>query len=695
MTGKAMRLVVGIVLTVMAVAASVDGALAAEKRVALVVRNATYQDGPELAAAAANAAAMTVALRVAGFDVTVASDVDHRTLTTTMAEFQRRLATADLGFFYYSGLMLGIGGQSFLLPVDARLRYEFDVVFETVELEQVLRQIRDASHKAVVVIDTMMPNPAVARLAAAMGEAAGTVKPAPARPPETANLLTAYSHQPGAAPPPVAGRTAGPYAVALAKEIARPGAELRAALKATADAVAAQTGGVQQPWFADKLPGGDIVLVPAAPATAAAPPPVARPVATESPATESPATESPAALAPSPTPVVAIPPPPAPKPAVIAAAPPPVPAEEPVRAAALPAPRPPDPVAGRFAVGRVYTTIGPAALLATPSPGAAPVRNLERGAPLTVLETAENPSWVHVRDIFYNEGYIAARSLTPDGDLAPAVARAEPPRAETPRIEPPKAEPARAEPPKPKPEEPDRQVAMLPGAAMDAREAAAAAPSAAWPPHIRQAVAAAEDAARRGGTGGSGAARRALSAAERAQQAQARAEAAAASSRGGTGAANGDQYQGEPFGQGLSGVGVYRFANGIRYAGEWRSTRMHGLGVIRFPGGDWYEGEFRDGRPQGVGVFHFADGILYAGELTGGKVTGVGQMRFPNGDIYVGTLTDGRMNGTGRLAYGSGASFVGSFRDGQVDGPGVRTFDQGESKLVIPGVWRGSTTVSN
>lgn len=681
MTGMAVRLVVGMLLTVVAVAASVGGVLAAEKRVALVVRNATYQGGPELAAAAANAAAITVALRVAGFDVTVASDVDHRTLTTTMAEFQRRLATADLGFFYYSGLMLGIGGQSFVLPVDARLRYEFDVVFETVELEQILRQIGDASHKAVVVIDTMMPNPAVARLAAAMGEAAGTVRPAPARPPETPNLLTAYSHQPGTAPPPVAGRTAGLYAVALAKEIARPGAELRAALKAAGDAVAAQTGGAQQPWFADTLPGGDIVLVPAAPATAAAPPPVTPPA---TPLVTPPAT--PPATTESPTPAVAIPPPPTPKPAVVAAA--------------LPVPRAPDPVPGRFAVGRVYTTAGAAVLLATPLPGAASVRNLERGAPLTVLETAENPSWVHVRDIFYNEGYIAARSLIPDGEPAPAPARAEPVRAEAPRTEPPRIETPRIESPKPEPpkpqaSEPDRQVAMLPGAAMDAKEEAAAAPSAAWPPHIRQAVAAAEDAARRGGTGGSGAARRALAAAERAQQAQARAEAAAASSRGGTGAANGDQYRGEPFGHGLSGVGVYRFANGIRYAGEWRNTQMHGEGVIRFPDGDWYEGEFRDGRPHGVGVFHFADGIHYAGELTGGKVTGVGRMRFPNGDVYAGTLTDGRMNGTGRLAYGSGASFVGSFRDGQVDGPGVRTFDQGENKLVIPGVWRGSTTVSN
>ncbi|NYZ21145.1 caspase family protein, partial [Azospirillum oleiclasticum] len=512
MRGRAVRLAVAVVLPMMAAVVvavgPIAGAWAAEKRVALVIRNAAYQDGPQLAAAAANAATMTVALRTAGFDVTVASDVDHRTLASAMAEFQRRLATADLGLLYYSGLMMSIGGQSFLLPVDARLRYEFDVVFETVELEQILQQIRDASHKAVVVIDTMMPNPAVARLAAGMGDAASTVKPAPANPPDKPNLLTAYSHQPGDAPPPVAGRTAGPYAIALAKEIAKPGAELRAALTAAADAVAAQTGGAQRPWFADRLPGA-LVLV-SAPAAAVAPPPaVTPPVAAATPPV---ASTAPVPVAPVPPPAIVIPPPPVPKPAVIAAAPPSAPAptstEEPVRTAALAAPRVPDAVSGRFPVGRVYTTVGPAVLLATPAAGAAPVRNLERGAPLTVLETAENPSWVRVRDIFYNEGYVAARSLTPDGELPPLIARVEPAPA---RTEPPRAEAPKPEPAKP---EPDRQVAMLPGVPTDPREEAeTTAASAAWPPHVRQAVTAAEDAARRGGTGGSGAARRALAAA--------------------------------------------------------------------------------------------------------------------------------------------------------------------------------------
>ena len=45
---------------------------------------------------------------------------------------------------YYAGRGIDVGGQNYLVPVDARLRSDRDVSFEAVPLDQILTSIEGA-----------------------------------------------------------------------------------------------------------------------------------------------------------------------------------------------------------------------------------------------------------------------------------------------------------------------------------------------------------------------------------------------------------------------------------------------------------------------------------------------------------------------------------------------------------------------
>lgn len=693
-----------------------DLAQAAERRVALVVGNAQYLRGGTLPAVAANAAAVAEALRQTGFDVTVASNQEHRGLVAALSHFAAKAKGAELGLVYYSGLALSLGGKSFLVPVDAKLASEYDVTFDTLELDHLLQQMQ-APRRGVVLLDAVTPNPLADTLAQAMGKAGRSVRPVPGAPGPADTLLIAYAHQPDTAPAPAQGAGAGPFAAALAQELVKPGADLRGALSAVERSVAARSNGAQKPWMQDRLGPTVALLPPAAPS-----PPARRPE----------------------------PEPPAAAPAVV-----PEPKVEPlegnfvttrainlrqgpdVKAPVLrtvargttvtatgqagrgswtrvtvdgqqgfistaslkrtdaPAETPPEdtvatapagPAAGTTGGSSgeapepgVHRTLRSATLFDHPGMGARGVREVPAGMAVTVLEAVPGSNWVRVRDGFAQEGYVTAGTLIAGGDPSP------PDRAPTAAV--------------------NRDDALALGFSGSSgspparREMAAVPPDRgipgpAVPGPVQDAVRSARDSA----TAGERAAAQARIAAQRAAEAQGYAREAAETARAGTPRAwahrfaNGDVYEGEwaaVTSDGTrqmhkSGHGVYRFADGQSYEGEWRDDQMAGVGVITFRTGDRYAGTFRGGRPEGLGVFRYANGEGYAGEVHQNRPEGPGELTYPNGDRYQGRVSDRRPSGFGALTLnGTGGRHLGRFRDGVQDGPGV--------SIAIDGTERGGT----
>lgn len=234
----------------------------ATKRVALVVGNSSYQNAPLLPNPANDAAAITVTLKNAGFDV-----VDSRVnlaatdMRRALREFADQARDADIALVYYAGHGIEIDGTNYLIPTDARLERDTDIYDEAFSLDRVLLAIEPARQLRVVIVDACRNNPfadTMKRTVASRSISRGLARVEPA----VSNTLIAFAAK--------AGLTAldgnsknSPYATALVKYIAKPGLDLRRAFGFVRDDVLQATGNRQEPYVYGSLGGEDVALVPA------------------------------------------------------------------------------------------------------------------------------------------------------------------------------------------------------------------------------------------------------------------------------------------------------------------------------------------------------------------------------------------------------------------------------------------------
>nr|WP_247886530.1 SH3 domain-containing protein [Azospirillum brasilense] len=708
-------------------------AFADDKRVALVIGNAQYQEGGPAAGVGANAAVVADALRRAGFTVTAAENLDHRGMVAALSRFQDALGQADLGFLYYSGVALSLSAKGFLVPVDAKPGSEYDVIFDTIELDYALKEIQRSGRKAVAVFDPVPAHPLADRLASARGEEGRSVKPALAAPAALDNLFVVYSHRPGTPPATAAGKGADAFSTALAQEMVKPGVPLRDALAEVARTVVGRTRGTQHPWLQDRL-GADLVLVPGPRAPSA--PAVAR--------TE----EAPPAVAAAPEAKPAEAKPIEPKP--VEPKPLPQKAEEKPAAPAV-AEVEVDPLNEKRVVTRDTN------LRAGPDTKAAVVGTLRHDSEVTVTgRTRRNGGWLRVEQDG-KTGFAFASNLAKPEEVP--VASAQPSAQPEQTQQPPQSQPAALTPgvytvardanlfARPvlgarslRDLEQGQRVTLLQaasdsgwvlvrdssgqegyvttgtlagrsGEAVSMGGAAGGAAPSAYPPPavVRNDVdpvagalsgttgptrlaalpdSGGESAARRPTSGadpvlaglaepyrdavqaGRNAAARAARSATAGRGAEAKAREAQAAARRAAGQARG----------GESGYGVHRFPNGDVYEGAWNrglgnfslqgTISRNGVGVYRFANGQVYEGEWKDDQMSGYGVLGFPSGDRFEGTFVNAVPNGPGVYRFANGDSYAGEVRQGRVDGHGELAFTNGERFNGVVVDRLPAGPG-------------------------
>src|SRR5450759_4756297 len=78
-------------------------AAVADRRVALVVGNAQYENTVVLRNSANDAEDIAAMLRQLGFEVLVATNLDQQSFARRIDEFSRVLDGADVGLFFYAG----------------------------------------------------------------------------------------------------------------------------------------------------------------------------------------------------------------------------------------------------------------------------------------------------------------------------------------------------------------------------------------------------------------------------------------------------------------------------------------------------------------------------------------------------------------------------------------------------------------
>ena len=244
----------------LAILAAQVAASAAERRVALVIGNSAYQNVPALDNPAHDARAIADRLEGLGFQVIAGYDLGKAATQTAIAKFAEAARDADIALFFYAGHGMQVDGVNYMAPVDADIKDDISLDFETVPIEFVWRQMSRGAKVRIVLLDACRDNPfarALARSGASTPPAGGLAE-MQIEPGAKAGALIAFATSPGrVAYDGTSGHS--PFTAGLVAHLGDPDAPLTTVMtRVTADVLAA-TNGAQRPWVSASLTG-DVVL---------------------------------------------------------------------------------------------------------------------------------------------------------------------------------------------------------------------------------------------------------------------------------------------------------------------------------------------------------------------------------------------------------------------------------------------------
>lgn len=229
----------------------------AERRVALVIGNSTYEHVSKLPNPAQDAQDVADALKRLSFEVVLEIDQPFRKMRRSLRNFARKAARADMAVVYFAGHGIEIDGQNYLIPTDAELREDVDVEFETLSLDQVMRSVRGARELKLVLLDACRNNPFAHSMrmsgnTRSVGRGLARIEP-------TVGTLVSYAAKQGTTADDGAGRNS-PYTQALLKYLEEPGLEVNFLFRKVRDEVLKSTNRAQEPFTYGSLPGKRIFL---------------------------------------------------------------------------------------------------------------------------------------------------------------------------------------------------------------------------------------------------------------------------------------------------------------------------------------------------------------------------------------------------------------------------------------------------
>ncbi|MDG4883647.1 caspase family protein [Mesorhizobium sp. WSM4884] len=219
----------------------------ADRRVAFVIGNSEYRNIPALKNPDTDAEDVSKTFRLAGFQVFVAKDVTKLQFEEQFRNYLAAADGADLAVVYYSGHGFQIGGENFLIPVDASLKDAADIEIQAIKLDDVLEQLRSKSKIQIIILDACRNNPFPRKdywlrdqLITASGTGLAEVK-------SSQNTLIAFATGPDAIAYDGTGN-GSPFSSAFSRRALTPNQEIRAVMAAVRRDVVAATKGKQVPW---------------------------------------------------------------------------------------------------------------------------------------------------------------------------------------------------------------------------------------------------------------------------------------------------------------------------------------------------------------------------------------------------------------------------------------------------------------
>ncbi len=230
-----------------------------ERRVALVIGNSAYREAP-LKNPVNDARAMAARLGALGFEVVARENATRQGMAEAVAEFARKLGPDTAALVYYAGHGVQSRGRNYLIPVDAPLKSETDLRFQTVDVGALTDELEQAQARvSFLILDACRNNPFERRMRgaqrglAAIDAAKGT--------------FIAYATAPGSVA--ADGDDAnGVYTAALLRALDLPGLKAEEVFKRVRIEVSEVTKSQQVPWESSSLTGDFVFNLAAVPASA-------------------------------------------------------------------------------------------------------------------------------------------------------------------------------------------------------------------------------------------------------------------------------------------------------------------------------------------------------------------------------------------------------------------------------------------
>lgn len=233
--------------------------MAADRRVALVIGNGTYRNAPVLANPVGDAEAMAAMLRKAGFDsVDLRLNLDSLDLKRAIRSFLLAVKESDIAVVYFAGHGIEINGTNYVIPIDAKLKTDFDAEDEGLTLDRIIRAVEPARRLRLIILDACRDNPflnKMQRTVSSRGIGAGLGKIEP-----EANTLVAYAARAGSVAEDGSGEHS-PFTTALLAHLPTPGLDIRVAFGRVRDEVLRSTGGNQEPFVYGSLGGSTLSIL--------------------------------------------------------------------------------------------------------------------------------------------------------------------------------------------------------------------------------------------------------------------------------------------------------------------------------------------------------------------------------------------------------------------------------------------------
>ncbi|WP_461626568.1 caspase family protein [Bradyrhizobium sp. 25ACV] len=232
----------------------------ADRRVALVIGNSAYKSAPKLGNPVNDATLVGGMFKKAGFDsVDVRLDLSASEMRRMLREFAGRTRDADMAVIYYAGHGIELDGNNYLIPTDATLETDGDVLDETIPVERALFAVEPAKQLRLIILDACRDNPfakSMKRTLASRAVGRGLAKVEPTSP----NTMIAFAAKAGSTASDGDARNS-PFAAALVEHLPKPGLDLRKAFGFVRDDVLKATGYKQEPYVYGSLGGDDVPLV--------------------------------------------------------------------------------------------------------------------------------------------------------------------------------------------------------------------------------------------------------------------------------------------------------------------------------------------------------------------------------------------------------------------------------------------------